>query len=256
MRRPAEKMELDRSFVPEEPDTSWSQDTTPGSDDIEIAQQVQEDELPRPPTKNSRSFPRYMRPPIRRRLNIEERLGRGANITNSYTLTTFDMRCRLEGSDASSSSNYTMVTSANTSCTDPWSPSVFVEEEQESSEDQRQDQDKEMQNNDELLVPKLEPIDDDVDMSDMKEGAVSETPSAFSRSPTSPIAMKRPRGRPRKHPKVSPDSIMKLAKGRSKTGCITCRKRKKKCDEAKPGCEYTIVGKDMLNVFIADHIQA
>lgn len=24
---------------------------------------------------------------------------------------------------------------------------------------------------------------------------------------------------------------------RTKTGCLTCRKRKKKCDEAKPECE-------------------
>lgn len=28
----------------------------------------------------------------------------------------------------------------------------------------------------------------------------------------------------------------KTTKGRSKTGCLTCRKRKKKCDEAKPRC--------------------
>lgn len=48
---------------------------------------------------------------------------------------------------------------------------------------------------------------------------------------------KRPRGRPRKHP---PKPLIindgKANKGRSKTGCITCRRRKKKCDEAKPEC--------------------
>lgn len=27
---------------------------------------------------------------------------------------------------------------------------------------------------------------------------------------------------------------------RTKTGCLTCRKRKKKCDEGKPECEYTV----------------
>ncbi|KAI9811786.1 MAG: hypothetical protein M1826_003097 [Phylliscum demangeonii] len=47
---------------------------------------------------------------------------------------------------------------------------------------------------------------------------------------------KRPRGRPRKHPLPSPDEHGKNAKGRSKTGCITCRRRKKKCDETKPHC--------------------
>ncbi|KAF2101977.1 hypothetical protein NA57DRAFT_33791 [Rhizodiscina lignyota] len=48
--------------------------------------------------------------------------------------------------------------------------------------------------------------------------------------------IKRPRGRPRKHPKEPPNSISKTLKGRSKTGCITCRRRKKKCDETKPAC--------------------
>lgn len=52
----------------------------------------------------------------------------------------------------------------------------------------------------------------------------------------SPVVAKRPRGRPRKHPLPS-ESSNKIAKGRSKTGCITCRKRKKKCDETKPRCK-------------------
>ncbi len=47
---------------------------------------------------------------------------------------------------------------------------------------------------------------------------------------------KRPRGRPRKQPVLSPDAQINIAKGRSKTGCITCRRRKKKCDETKPQC--------------------
>lgn len=50
------------------------------------------------------------------------------------------------------------------------------------------------------------------------------------------IPEKRGRGRPRKHP-VAPLKVMqKITKGRSKTGCITCRRRKKKCDETKPEC--------------------
>ena len=53
----------------------------------------------------------------------------------------------------------------------------------------------------------------------------------------SPMTVKRPRGRPRKHP-VVPEPTNKITKGRSKTGCITCRKRKKKCDETKPRCKF------------------
>ena len=56
--------------------------------------------------------------------------------------------------------------------------------------------------------------------------------------PSLPVAgpAKRPRGRPRKQPLLSPDVQIRIAKGRSKTGCITCRRRKKKCDETKPHC--------------------
>ncbi|KAJ6255933.1 hypothetical protein Dda_9224 [Drechslerella dactyloides] len=50
------------------------------------------------------------------------------------------------------------------------------------------------------------------------------------------VPIKRPRGRPRKNPPNPPESKTKATKGRSKTGCLTCRKRKKKCDEGKPDC--------------------
>lgn len=52
---------------------------------------------------------------------------------------------------------------------------------------------------------------------------------------------KKPRGRPRKHPLVPVGGENKVAKPRSKTGCITCRKRKKKCDEAKPRCTSALL---------------
>ena len=81
------------------------------------------------------------------------------------------------------------------------------------------------------LIPKIEP-DDDISTLDR----VQTNPSTVSTQP-----QKRPRGRPRKHPIVAPPSSgNKVTKGRSKTGCITCRKRKKKCDEAKPKCTSSL----------------
>ena len=52
------------------------------------------------------------------------------------------------------------------------------------------------------------------------------------------IPGKRGRGRPRKHPLPPLKAVQKVTKGRSKTGCITCRRRKKKCDETKPECMF------------------
>ncbi|KAL2063919.1 hypothetical protein VTL71DRAFT_4413, partial [Oculimacula yallundae] len=129
-----------------------------------------------------------------------------------------------------------MATSASSTSTDPWGTSGFVEEEEEEGAEFNWSEEEDGL----LLVPKLEPIEDDVvdiDMSDfpristMKDSVVPKTTSS-----TTPTLVKRPRGRPRKHPKPTAESLSKAAKGRSKTGCITCRKRKKKCDEAKPGC--------------------
>mgnify|MGYP001569234165 CR=1 FL=1 len=83
---------------------------------------------------------------------------------------------------------------------------------------------------DELIEPKVESPGDDAAL------ALIESHRRSSEL-MSPMAAKRPRGRPRKHP-VVPESINKVTKGRSKTGCITCRKRKKKCDEMKPRCTF------------------
>jgi hypothetical protein len=88
-----------------------------------------------------------------------------------------------------------------------------------------------------LMMPKLEPVEDDAfQMEDVREapGTPRAAASVVSAAEAKP---KRPRGRPRKHPLVPPSAANKGAKGRSKTGCITCRKRKKKCDEAKPRCK-------------------
>ncbi|KAE9993147.1 hypothetical protein EG327_006326 [Venturia inaequalis] len=88
------------------------------------------------------------------------------------------------------------------------------------------------------VLPKVEEVEEDeaIDAkikSPSDEGEPAE-PSALNGSGS--IA-RRPRGRPRKHPKSPMTAITKPPKGRSKTGCITCRRRKKKCDEKKPECD-------------------
>jgi hypothetical protein len=88
-----------------------------------------------------------------------------------------------------------------------------------------------------LIAAKPEPLEDDgFCLGDIKEAPL--TPNASSHlSAAEQQHIKRPRGRPRKHPLVPNAAANKITKGRSKTGCLTCRKRKKKCDEAKPRCE-------------------
>ena len=92
------------------------------------------------------------------------------------------------------------------------------------------------------VIPKVEEIDDNVPLSAVDEHAERDTmemtrqgQSTGSGSPDPLLPPKRKRGRPRKHPLPVPGQT-KVAKGRSKTGCITCRRRKKKCDETKPAC--------------------
>lgn len=89
-----------------------------------------------------------------------------------------------------------------------------------------------------LLEPKVE-SPDEMQLVSMQESeaTLSSAVSTTEGGLPSPCQPKRPRGRPRKHPVPTKESLAKVAKGRSKTGCITCRKRKKKCDEAKPRCE-------------------
>ncbi|KAK7968963.1 fungal-specific transcription factor domain-containing protein [Apiospora saccharicola] len=126
-----------------------------------------------------------------------------------------------------------MVHSATSSCTnDSWGTGYSEGPELcDAGEDVHWEQD----SDDVLTVPKMEPVeDDDFHMDDLKEAP--RTPRPSSSSATAVAKAKRPRGRPRKHPLTPQVSANKIAKGRSKTGCITCRKRKKKCDEAKPRC--------------------
>jgi hypothetical protein len=81
------------------------------------------------------------------------------------------------------------------------------------------------------IIPKVE--ETELQLADVKEEpSLLDTPV----SPTEPVRIRRARGRPRIHPPRSPTTLAKQAKARSKTGCTTCRKRKKKCDETKPFC--------------------
>lgn len=83
------------------------------------------------------------------------------------------------------------------------------------------------------ILPKLE--ETELCLADVKE---EQSPHDTPISPTEPVRIRRARGRPRIHPPRSPTTLAKQAKARSKTGCTTCRKRKKKCDETKPFCKH------------------
>lgn len=88
-------------------------------------------------------------------------------------------------------------------------------------------------NSPDALAPKIEELDDDGEvLLDVKPGDDRPADDVS----TTIASLPRKRGRPRKHPLPMPGGQMKVAKGRSKTGCITCRRRKKKCDETKPAC--------------------
>lgn len=82
------------------------------------------------------------------------------------------------------------------------------------------------------VVAKIEELDND---DELRNVPPLPSPSTESGEPS-----KRGRGRPRKHPLPPIGTQTKITKGRSKTGCITCRRRKKKCDETKPECNNCI----------------
>lgn len=87
-----------------------------------------------------------------------------------------------------------------------------------------------------LDVPAVETRDFEVEGSGFADGRGELGAETGSRKVGERPPKKKPRGRPRKHPLTPVGGLNKPAKPRSKTGCITCRKRKKKCDEAKPRC--------------------
>ena len=93
---------------------------------------------------------------------------------------------------------------------------------------------------DDDVAPKIEEMDED-GLEDTKVTPTSESPKAVPAETGNPPTGAKKRGRPPKHPRPAANSQAKVAKGRSKTGCITCRRRKKKCDETKPSCKRTLV---------------
>jgi hypothetical protein len=141
-----------------------------------------------------------------------------------------------------SSSAPTMVHSASSSCTESWTSGNADHDDMDNDAHWEQGSD------DVLTIPKMEPMDDDFRFEDYQPQP--STPTVSSEQ-TDPPKQKRPRGRPRKHPLTAVVSASKVTKGRSKTGCITCRKRKKKCDEAKPRC--TFVADAMTDSIIFTH---
>lgn len=135
---------------------------------------------------------------------------------------------------AAASAVPTMIHSATSSCAESWSTSYS--EGAGAGDEAEHDMSWEKNSDDALTVPKIEPLEDDgFQMDEVKEAPHTPTTEPNA-APVPQMKLKRPRGRPRKHPLTPQVAANKIAKGRSKTGCITCRKRKKKCDEAKPRC--------------------
>ena len=85
------------------------------------------------------------------------------------------------------------------------------------------------------IIPKVEAVEHEP-IGGLSEIKRSEEPES-SEEKSDLLAKKRGRGRPRKVQPSPTPSPNKVAKGRSKTGCLTCRRRKKKCDEGKPSCK-------------------
>ncbi|MCJ1285744.1 hypothetical protein MMC26_005085 [Xylographa opegraphella] len=86
------------------------------------------------------------------------------------------------------------------------------------------------------VVPKLEEDENRV-IEDIKRADSSDDADSKADGSSLPNSiLQKKRGRPKKPQSHQSASQVKVTKGRSKTGCLTCRRRKKKCDEAKPCC--------------------
>lgn len=218
--------------------STWSEHTSPSSDDIE--------EIIR-----SRTYPpsNALRPDIYTRLPSQFPISADGipRPYHGFGLAPLDIGMAYNCTEASGSA-IGLINSASTLIT-PWSTSRYSEEDEDMDRPNMnwdhcgfQVDDGEGEDDDLLVAPKMEPMDSaEIRMKDIKELSAAR-PVAIVGSQA-----KRPRGRPRKHPKPNPDAVSKVTKGRSKTGCITCRKRKKKCDETKPECEFHVLPCSHLN---------
>lgn len=135
------------------------------------------------------------------------------------------------GADANNMDIALTGPSSSTSNNDLWNDQYGEQDDLDFTEDWGDQCDTTLPDGNQVSVPKLEPVEDDILMQDIQAAQPTN-----DQQQSQPTLVKRPRGRPRKHPLPSSTVAAKITKGRSKTGCITCRKRKKKCDEAKPRC--------------------
>lgn len=159
-----------------------------------------------------------------------------ANRMDTGQLSPISTELEMPPVGVAASSVPTMIHSAtSSSCAESWSTSYSDGD--QGGEEADHDVSWEKNSDDALTVPKIEPLEDDgFQMDEVKEAPRTPIPESNA-APLPQTKLKRPRGRPRKHPLTPQVATNKVAKGRSKTGCITCRKRKKKCDEAKPRCK-------------------
>lgn len=166
----------------------------------------------------------------------------GMDIPTSFA----DHRASASGASGLSSTP-TLIHSASSSCTDSWSNGYADVDDAPDTGNDLADMHWEQGSDDILTVAKVEPLeDDDFRLEDVKEAPMQSLQGLddlkvapdMKDPAAAPPKIKRPRGRPRKHPLTPVVTNNKVTKGRSKTGCLTCRKRKKKCDEAKPRCKF------------------
>lgn len=221
-------MESTSTWQHEPVDPSWSEETTPSSS--EVIEEVFRNVRPTPPPK-----PRVHRSVQRRRPREgirDTRMPQGI-----VDLNLKPLHAGLQNHDSAPTTSFAFVTAASP-LPHLWNGTGFILEEEDEMDVTRE----ESEDLDSLLEPKIESPDNEVLMDDLQEAGV---PTRVGNSSSSSLT-KRPRGRPRKHPVQSLESLAKVAKGRSKTGCITCRKRKKKCDEAKPRCKFRCALKRLL----------
>jgi hypothetical protein len=207
-----EQLMLDSAEFHDQVEGPWSEHTSPSSEDIEIVRRT-------PPLSSS-----VMRPVVQRRRYPRSESETESDIPqalHSFKFSSLGFTNGLSSSEPSPSSVAFMTDS--TGCASPWTGTASGADGNAMIWDQSDDADR-------LLVPKVESPDESIDL-DQLIPTISPAPSVRAGQ------LKRPRGRPRKHPIPTAENAAKVSKGRSKTGCITCRRRKKKCDEAKPECQ-------------------